>query len=638
MTPVSARWPRWVDGVLWCLALLVCLVRIVPFTPDMPQGGLDGSWRYALEQGMANGLVLGRDLVFTFGPYSSVYTRNYHPATNTLVMLSSLYLALSYAWTLGLFVGARRSAWLLALLVVMAGMVYFNDTVLFMLPLLVGLHVRRRWAGDSGDAGAPWMLPVLFAPLGLLPLIKGTLLVLCVMVTVLSAGFLWTQRRRTLAALCLLTPALTLVLLWCASGQPLMALPEFFTGMMAIVSGYNDAMSYYGVLRESLLFVIAMLTVLWAIARTPGQEWNAKVFLLLLYGGVLFITFKAGFVRQDMHTVIASTTLLMAVIALNMVLAGRRMLVATAVVLLPWLVIDHNYEQTTPVKVVRTVTRLTAAAWDGALQRARQPEWPRSQFDATVAGLRAQAALPVLPGRSDIYSYNQTALLASGNQWAPRPVPQSYSAYTPELAERNRRYLIGAQAPQNIFFSVETIDSRVPALDDGPSWPVLLADYRPTSMQNGTLILQRNGASRYTAADAQPASVHRFGEAVSVPSGAPVWFVRFDIKPSLSGRVLALLFRTSQIVLRVETVDGQRHDYRLIASMARAGFVLSPLVESTADFAALYGDATPLRERRVRSVSLSTGRGFQWLWQDAYSIAFTPVVVGQPDDSGSARE
>ena len=41
-------------------------------------------------------LVLGRDLVFTFGPYSSLYTRNYHPATNTLVMLSSLYLALSY--------------------------------------------------------------------------------------------------------------------------------------------------------------------------------------------------------------------------------------------------------------------------------------------------------------------------------------------------------------------------------------------------------------------------------------------------------------------------------------------------------------------------------------------------------------
>jgi hypothetical protein len=632
MTAVLAGWPRgsrWVDAALWLLALFVCLVVIVPFSPDMPLGGLDGSWRFALEQGMANGLVLGRDLVFTFGPYSSVYTRSYHPATHTLMMFASLYLALSFTWTLGLFIGACRRAWLAGLLLMMVGMVYFNDTILFMLPLLVGLQVFLRWQrSDSNQAGAPWMLVLLFAPLGLLPLVKGTLLVLCAMVTVLSAGFLWAQRRRALGAVCLLTPAVALVLLWCASGQPLAALPDFVAGMMAIVSGYNDAMSYYGVLRESLPFVVAMLTMLWAIARLQALEQRAKVFLFLLYGGVLFITFKAGFVRQDVHAMIASTTLLMAAIALNMVLADRRVLVATAVVMLPWLVIDHNYANTTPAKVVHTVGRQVAAAWDGTLQRLRQPDWPRPQFDAAVAGLRAQAALPVLTGRSDIYSYNQSWLIASGNQWAPRPVPQSYSAYTPALAERNRQFLLGAEAPRNIFFRVETVDSRLPSLDDGPSWPVLLANYRPAGMQNGMLILKQRDAGHYKAPATLPASTHRFGDVVPVPAAA-AWFVQFDIKPTLLGRVLALVFRTSQLRLHVTTADGEQQDYRLIGGMARAGFVLSPLVENTADFAALYDNAARLHERRVLSVRLSTARGFQWLWQDNYQIALTPVAAIQ---------
>ena len=628
-TRALSRRTRWADGLLWCLAVLVCLVQIVPWSPDMPQGGLDGSWRYALEEGLSNGLELGRDLVFTFGPYSSVYTHSYHPATNTLMMSASLYLALSFALVLGLFIDGGRRGWFLCLLVVLAGGVYFNDSVMFLLPLLVGLQVFQRWReGGRSEAGrkAPWLLVVLFAPLGLLPLVKGTLLVLCAMVTVLSAGFLWAQRRRMLACICLCTPAVTLIALWLASGQPLYGLPPFFKGMWAIVSGYNDAMSYYGVLRESLLFVIAIVTLLWAVARLPGLERNARVFLFLLYAGMLFITFKAGFVRQDIHTMIASTTLLMAAIGLNMVVTNRRVVVATAVVMLPWLIIDHYYGHTTPAKWVHTVDREFSSAWNGAVRRAREPGWPRPQFDAAVAGLRTQAALPVLPGRSDIYSYNQSLLIASGNQWAPRPVPQSYSAYTPYLAERNRQYLLGSTAPENIFFSVETIDRRVPALDDGPSWPVLLSDYRPVSFQNGMLVLKHDVASAYQPAATLPGSSYRFGDVVPVPA-AGAWFVRFDIKPSLSGRLLALVFRTSQIELRIHTSDGKQHDYRLIAGMARAGFLLSPLVETTADFAALYEDGVSIGGKRVVNISLHTARGFQWLWQDEFDMQLTPVPL-----------
>lgn len=619
--------PRWPDIVLWCLIVLVCVVRIVPFTPDMPQGGLDGSWRYALEQGMANGMVLGRDLVFTFGPYSSVYTSNYHPATQTLMMLASVSLALAYALTLGLFIGPdlRCRSWLLAMLVAIGGLVYFNDSMLFLLPLLVGLQVLRRWTPAGADCAAgrtapAWLLALLVAPFGLLPLVKGTLLVLCAMVALLCAGYLWALRRRWLAALCLGTPASVLPLLWVAAGQPLDGLADYFIRMSEIVSGYNEAMAYYGVLRESLPFAIAAVVLLWAVLRLPALARAQKCLLALLYGGVLFIAFKAGFVRQDMHTVIASTVLLMAAFSLNMLVADRRVMVATAVVLVPWLLIDHHYENTTPAKLLANITQQFAKSGNGALRRLREADWPRSQFEATVRDLRAQAGLPLLAGGSDIYSYNQTALIASGNRWSPRPVPQSYSAYTPELARLNRDFLLGPHAPENIFFSVETIDRRLPSLDDGPSWPILLQRYAPAGTPQGMLLLKRRADRPSPPSPVTEEKQFLFGQAVPLPGGAARLYAQFDIKPTLLGRLAGLVFRTSQIELQLTLADGTRERYRLIPGMAKAGFLLSPHVARTTEFAALYGDAASLRGKHVGALSIHTAKGFQWLWQDSYTL------------------
>lgn len=228
--------PHWALAVLlWCLVIATCLARIVPFSPDMPAAGLDGGWRYGMEQAMAQGLLIGRDIVFTFGPYAAVYTRNYHPATDTLALLASTYLALSYAMTLGLFISGGGKYCILALVVIIASLAFIPDSLLFLLPLLIALQVCRRWpeAGANGLAaqhGPAWLLALLLAPLGFLPLIKGTLVALCAAVALLCAGYVLAQRRRGLAVLCLLAPLLALVLFWLASGQALMVLPSYQIG------------------------------------------------------------------------------------------------------------------------------------------------------------------------------------------------------------------------------------------------------------------------------------------------------------------------------------------------------------------------------------------------------------------------
>lgn len=84
------------------ILLLVTVSTFVPFSPKLPASGIDSSWALGLNQAVAQGLAFGKEIIFTLGPYSSIYTKAYHPATNIMMNVGSLYLAISY-WVALLF-------------------------------------------------------------------------------------------------------------------------------------------------------------------------------------------------------------------------------------------------------------------------------------------------------------------------------------------------------------------------------------------------------------------------------------------------------------------------------------------------------------------------------------------------------
>src|ERR1043165_9759047 len=63
------------------LAATLAALFLVSQPWHMSATGIDSSWMAALEYSYLKGLVLGRDVSFTFGPLSFVYTRLFHPAT-----------------------------------------------------------------------------------------------------------------------------------------------------------------------------------------------------------------------------------------------------------------------------------------------------------------------------------------------------------------------------------------------------------------------------------------------------------------------------------------------------------------------------------------------------------------------------
>ncbi len=400
-----------VNVILRLVVLLTAIAAFVPFLPEMPAANLDPSWRFGMNQAVAQGLSIGKDIIFTFGPYASIYTKAYHPSTDFMMVSGSLYLALSYSACLGLLMRSVQGYWVLAVCAVLAGLIYTRDPLLFSFPLLVALLIFKILFSEEGwlfkSKSAALYVALMFAPFGLLPLIKGSLLILCAAVAALCSVFFIANRHRLLAIICLFSPMASMLFFWTASGQYATNLPSYFINMSPIVSGYTEAMALDGDFDEEVSYLIASAFLLFTITIQNKIPNVSKIFLFFTYFVFLFISFKAGFVRQDGHATISGTSILIGALLFSFIFKTRLIILVIVSAIISWSFIDGHYIKTSHHSFVQNIKSTYLSMWFGVKNRIENSNWPRVDFDAAVNSLRDQASFPVLKGTTDIYSYNQ---------------------------------------------------------------------------------------------------------------------------------------------------------------------------------------------------------------------------------------
>jgi hypothetical protein len=617
--------------VLASVLFLTVLALFVPMAPLMPAPRLDTSWMMAMNQGFAQGFVFGKDIVFTFGPYTSIYTEMYHPATDRLMVFGSLFLGICYALLLLLLAKGKKAYGLLLYSIFLACLVDSRDALLFSYPLILALAVYRITLPEDHKLQLRFThstenrIALLFAPLGLLPLIKESLLPICGIIALLCLAILWLRKKAFLASMAAAVPAISCVFFWRIAGQPILALPNFFLSSRQLISGYTEAMSFPGDVAEAIFYALASAVILVAIAWTARGPKRTTWFLCISYAFFLFIAFKAGFVRHDpWHNIIAGTSILAAGLLLMFVLGEKASLLPLTIAVLVWAYIGHGTVQTTSEDISANLRGKFARSFQGVQTRFSQRDALQKQYDEHIAAIRSAFPIPRLEGTADIYSFNQSWLLASGNAWTPRPVTQSYAAFTPELAELNLRHLQGPGAPENILFRVEPIDGRLPSLEDGLSWPALIDGYSFQKLEGDTEYLRkRPGGIAGGAMTKDPfyAAAHEFGEEVTLPDSTGPLFARMEIRPTLLGRLFSAVYKPPELHIAVRVRDGKTIDYRVVSKMLETDFLITPLVRSTEEFVLLgAGGGKYLTKNKVRSITISSNDHRGIFWKTSYSL------------------
>lgn len=587
------------------ITLLLSLSFFVPWQPYViTTAGIDDSWMLALNALFAHHPRFGHDLVFTYGPWGFLHTRAYYPQTYPLMLAGWAFFAVAF-WRGCWAIGRRRVAnpavmlvWMLPALGIAALDVFHQSAT----PLcLIGLLLVHYFDAEGERFSVTALL--LVSATALASLTKFSYFVAAAMV--IGPITLDQLRKRRVPSIALSFVA-CFVLLDLAAGQRLADLPAYLRLSMQGTSGYTDAMSFdtAGAAVETgfrppldlLCFLAAAGLLVVAFGRS---EWRrsgrSAVLAIAALGGVLFTTFKWGFVRHDaMHTPLAGFVLLFlallcaashwtaargrrerwalaAVVAAAAAVSWDSVRAATGIGLPQYCLISLTGEVGPNL---RAAARLVRPGDAGLSSRHRD----------AMAAIRKDWNVPTLQGSVDVYPWSCAVALAGDLQYQPRPVFQSYGAYTPDLAALNVAHIRGPHAPDHLLLHITDggfpLD-RFPTADDAASWPEWLTRYDVERTQGEFLMLRRAESPRHWEMLPVGGATARLNAPVSVPAtGAdPIW-ATIQVEPTPAGRLLSALYKNPEFFVSVRTRDGRDHAYRLCTGTATAGFLLSPLINS----------------------------------------------------------
>jgi len=480
-------------------------------------------------------------------------------------------------------------------------------------------------------------------------------------------------------------------LAWLMSGATLVECREFIGTGFQLASGYSAAM---GLAPESaagfVILVSSALVVLvlpiWLASRLRLHDWRLSVLAMLFFHGLLFIAWKSCFVRYHAERLPVFLGTVFPLLAYGWLVTGfsknpscatgsssadtvetvsswkhwqsqwhtflRRVratevrwsfpaLLATVVVLVSAGVI----ERVQPGMFDEITNHATAPLRDQVLavaESVKNPGWRQSTHETQLQKIREANPIPDVDGSVDVFPSKLIVGFAHGLEMRPRPILQSYAAFTPALIERDAQHFRNTTAPDHVLISVGEIDGRLPTLEDSRAWFELLSNYDLTDSSGDLLNLSRRGRPRLSL-PAEPAfrTTAKFGESIAVPvsSSGLIW-CRLRIEPAKAGRLASILYRLPELRLlaTVSERDCPERDFRLLPGSAEAGFLLSPLVEHRDDLIRLWTPGGAARqsdarsEKRVASIRCPTidQRIDSLLYQPEIVVEFFEVQLSEP--------
>jgi hypothetical protein len=637
----------------WLLPSSAFIYLLSLFFPGAcgPLTSPDASWELVLHSAFSRHLQFGRDIVFTFGPWGFLYG-GYYPTTFLISALAWTMLAFVFWWAgwrvANHFSSSRLFAWLWFIgFAGIAGMWIdqsFDVRMTGWALLLLFLH----FFVEEGRISALQILLV-FAS-GMLALVKFTALIeIAVVVGVIAADDAF--RRRRFPWVSILFPS-SILFFWILAGQQLGLLWPFLRHSWALAGGYTEAMTW-NMPEEIEVVIFTLLAMAALFALTSYAAWEkcrfSAIFPATGLGAILLLSFKHGYVRYDqIHEVTAVLELLLVTLGCQAVIwpvlhkkswGARAVNFVTLAVIYLFCSFTFNRcysEQNFPderlwehfAQTLNIKNILMPATLLG------NPEHLRDIYAENLAEVRGKFPMPPVEGTVDVYPWKIAGLFSRNMQYDPRPVIQSYSAYTPELAELNAGHLRSDHAPENILFDIDPMDAKFPSLEDGLSWPELLTRYDISDTTGAFLLLKRAATPRqHRLTPLDEATIH-FGQTFALPAmtNAPLW-AEMEINKSILGNLASIFYKPSILRLRISLRNGrQLFYYRLVPGMMRGGFLLSPLINDKKSFVALatnYWHGLAGLDVTAINISVATKSGSTFCYQPTiklrlYRLDFPP--------------
>ncbi len=591
-------------AIVWVVSLVLATTTAQPVLPALT---LDSSYQVALFTTFERHLSFGTDVIWTYGPYGWLNTPFFFDLPLArLAIIANVGAAILFLSLLAAYLWSRRVGTLqwvvvgliLGALVDWASYVTFDNlltySALILLLIATSTTVQRTSIAAAISAGAL---------LGLASLIKDTDLILAVGFLGAAVGFGLVLGRRSIAW----APAAAVVAfvgLWLVEGARITSIPAYLRMVYEMSSGYSAAMSRANDYHLLLVCAVVILALLFAgsVAALAWREWQLAMALLMSVP-LAFVGFKESFVRYSYLSYFFTILLLLCLIAPDVFakLSGRK---SAANACRPgwWAIAGITVGvviTTVPVPYLLVPRAATLYAYRQAFWSTYYPSFREQQRNDVIAAVQGRFPLPAPivarlqgGGDVDVMPTDIDVVFGYGLNWNPRPILQSYAAYTPYLDQADAAHISSNSAARYVLYYYDpqnSLDNRYPIFDEPSAFRALIENYALADA-SGPLLLERRTSPVLDRSSSLGTSCAQLGNWISVPSSNPGQFVysNLDVPYSLSGSVLNVFYRAAELQITFQYGDGSiSPEFRLIQRVAGDGLLMSAYAGSQTDLAHL---------------------------------------------------
>jgi hypothetical protein len=588
------------------LITILSFFLIVDLNQHYEPEGLDPSWRQSYNYFMENVFKFGKEVIFTYGPAATLFldsfSENLYWAKITIDILLSL-ISTVFVWLIG-----RKVGWVPAILLTIAHIYnYGEDTFYFALQILCLFLVvfyadEIAIKNEKSKYGLYSLIAGSVLLIGLLSCSKFTFFVTGIFIVLLMACYLFIIKQRLLAITAFTAWIFSLIFYWLLFDQSLQYLFAYLSNSIEISLGYAAAMSISGP-KITIIAALILTIICGVLAVSPIKRYlkmnKPKLILIVSIVGVGFIVWKEAFVRHDLHLIFFYYYLMYISVFIFCIHNDKsepttineywlnpilQKVILCLIFVLPLLVVGKGYygyyfdHRIVTDKIQKINSNIKYFANPTLMWK------QKSKLVEQRRGVRSENQYLILKDyvkqdTIDIYNYNQNILLHNNLNWLPRPIFQSYSAYTSKLLKTNESHII-QNGPKFVLFNNETIDGRLPLLDDNLWIRQLFHRYKYITTINNQLLLERKENVEVPELIEVQSEILKINEKISIPNTGKPIYISAKIEESLIGKIRSLVFKPPAVNMVVTMKDGSSRKYRVIPDMISQPTLVSPLLDN----------------------------------------------------------
>lgn len=234
----------------------------------------------------------------------------------------------------------------------------------------------------------------------------------------------------------------------------------------------------------------------------------------------------------------------------------------------------------------------------------------------------------------DIIPWDLTFAPANNLNWQPRPIFQSYTAYTNYLDNLNYQSFV--DNPRDfILYSFISIDSRHPFFDEPSTFSFAYCNYIPVEVTNHVfrgviILLKKLSNNRCLETGIKSTIVSTFDQSQSLENfDNSLIRIVINIRYSLWGKLYKTIFRAPPVMLKIKYQDDSDKEYRIIPENAINGVILSHLPrDSEESFLFLSGEEIP----KVKSFSFHNENNYLYQKKIQMQLNYFKIKQIKSDD------